>query len=957
MPRTLTFPSPSTHVCPVCDRVLTGIPCPACGADLGRPEGTELFRVDGELHRLSIERGDLVRVLLQPAPATGEPVPPPPPRVVAPLPPSLPVSARSDGATPDASRWTVAEILVGLGGLSLIAAVVVFAAVAWSDLAAWAQGALLVGATGAVLGTAVACSGRGLRATGESLGAVATTLALADVEVARSALDGVVSVRSVWSIGLAVVATSALVAGRRFGLRGMSTAGAAIAFIPAPLFAEGLHHDLAAAWVLGAQAVLAVAISTIPARQGDDVSLERSIVVTGSIVSWGLAAVLGLADAVRPLVDLGRAPVAACVLLGTLAAGSVGVGRARRVQPLAAAGSALAFVPAVLFVAGAGAASGIAAVLVGQTVAGVAGAAVIRGRRSPNARASLDQVLDAGAVVSAFGAAGVAVLLSVGSWWPDGGSVSHAAVATFLALAAVAIGGARFAGWSRAATSLVLVGGVLAVLIAGALARSTANDDVITTTVALTGGVVALLAASLVRLDPERPWMAAMGAAAVSVGVLGMVPLAASGVAAVALAEVVAESEHAGAGATFADHLADAPSIVAGDLPMPMTMAQLLAVAALGVGGIVLGRRWGVWLTAAVGTSAVLVGPVAFGASIGVAVLAYLVVVAALGWRLVARPDELISVLALALVVPVSIGAATASAPLIVVATVLVAGVLVVLTQRALRMQSSGAAMWVAATSLTGLAGLTIDVIRLGSSGDTPMLVAAIAAALASATGPAIERWYPEDETGAALCADVVTGAALVLAVLASPSLDQASALVGLVGLVAGFHALREGRRHLLGVAVGAVVVVTWMRLVIAAVALLEAYTLPLAGAFLLGGSVVGSGTRSSWVRSGAGLFAALVPTTVLALAGDDLARTVVVVAASAMVVLWGAMAREQAPLAIGGVVLGVVALRHLGPVADQLPRYVVFAVAGIGLLATGATFEKRRGDLRRARDAFGQLD
>lgn len=958
MPRTLRFPSPSRYVCPVCDAPLTDLPCTTCGADLRRPEGMELLRVDGELHRLSLERDALVGALLRPVPpAVDRAVPSPPP---PPPPPAPPVPVPSDaGASRRPSRWTVAEILVGLGGLSLVAAVVVFAAVAWSDLAAWAQGALLIGATAAVLGTAVTCHRRGLRATAESLGMVATTLALADVEVARSALDGVVPVRTVWSAGLAVVAVSALALGRRVGLRGTATAGTAIAFLPVPLYAAGLGVDLAVAWVLGGQAVLAAVVAgslaAAPTRSDVDASLERSVVVTGSVVSWALAAVVGVGDAIDVVIDLDRAPVGACALLAAQATASVAVGHLRRLRALTVAGAALAFVPTALFAMGAGTGSVVAAVLVGQSAVGVAAAAVVR-RRSGSGGGALHHVLDAGAAVSAVGAAAVAIVVSVDSWWLDGASVSVTAAATFLALAAVAVGGARFARWQRTTTSLVLVAGVLAVLVAAALARATADGEVITTTVTLTAGVVALVAAALVRLDRHHPWASAMGAAALSVAVLGLAPAAAGGAAAVALTDVVTSSTDAPAATTFRDHLAGAPSIVADDLPGTATMAQLLALAAVALAGIVVGRRWGVWVAAGVGTTALLVAPVAFDASIGVAVLVYTTMIAALGWRLAIRPDEAMSAFALAVVAPVSVGAGLASAPLAIAATALVAGVSVVLAQRALAAASSSASVWVAAALTTGLGGLTLDVVRLGFSGSTPVLTVAIVAALASATGPAIERRYGQDESGAALCADVVTGAALVLAALAAPTLDVASAVVALVALVAGLHALRSDRRPLLGVAIVSVVVVTWMRLAIAEVALLEAYTLPLAGALLVGGASIAPAHRSSWVRTGAGLFAALVPTAVLAMGGDELTRTVAVVVASAAMVFWGAVGREQASLAIGGVVLGAVALRHLVPVADALPRYLVFAVAGIVLLATGATFEQRRGDLRRVRDAFGQL-
>ncbi|MDE0805605.1 MAG: hypothetical protein OSA99_20075, partial [Acidimicrobiales bacterium] len=190
----------------------------------------------------------------------------------------------------------------------------------------------------------------------------------------------------------------------------------------------------------------------------------------------------------------------------------------------------------------------------------------------------------------------------------------------------------------------------------------------------------------------------------------------------------------------------------------------------------------------------------------------------------------------------------------------------------------------------------------------------------------------------------------------ATRSLDAASGLVALVGLVGGVHSLRANRRWLVGVALAASVTLTWMRLPGAGITTVEAYSLPLAGALLVAGAFARPAAHSSWVRSGSGLVAALAPTTVLAVMDVDAARSVAIVLAGSAVAIFGAVQREQAPLAIGAAALSAVAARHLGPVANEIPRYVVFAVAGVALLVAGATFEQRRRDLRRARDAFSEL-
>jgi hypothetical protein len=72
-------------------------------------------------------------------------------------------------------------------------------------------------------------------------------------------------------------------------------------------------------------------------------------------------------------------------------------------------------------------------------------------------------------------------------------------------------------------------------------------------------------------------------------------------------------------------------------------------------------------------------------------------------------------------------------------------------------------------------------------------------------------------------------------------------------------------------------------------------------------------------------------------------------------VTLLGAGNNLQAPLVLGGSVLTLDALHELAPylvqVADALPRWAPPALAGLLLLALGATYEQRLRDVRRMRD------
>ena len=78
------------------------------------------------------------------------------------------------------------------------------------------------------------------------------------------------------------------------------------------------------------------------------------------------------------------------------------------------------------------------------------------------------------------------------------------------------------------------------------------------------------------------------------------------------------------------------------------------------------------------------------------------------------------------------------------------------------------------------------------------------------------------------------------------------------------------------------------------------------------------------------------------------------------MVTLVGARLRLQAPLVLGGTVLALVGLHELAPhvvqVFDALPRWAPPALAGLLLLAVGATYEQRLRDARRVRESLGRM-
>ncbi|WP_405446543.1 SCO7613 C-terminal domain-containing membrane protein [Streptomyces erythrochromogenes] len=202
-----------------------------------------------------------------------------------------------------------------------------------------------------------------------------------------------------------------------------------------------------------------------------------------------------------------------------------------------------------------------------------------------------------------------------------------------------------------------------------------------------------------------------------------------------------------------------------------------------------------------------------------------------------------------------------------------------------------------------------------------------------------------------------------VLALVLSAGRPGTLALVlSLAGVACAGAAVRPERR-VLGWAAGALfVAAAWVRLAEAGVTAPEAYTLPVTVPALAVGFLRRrrDAQASSWTAYGPGLAATLVPSLLAAWGDAGWVRPLVLGVAALAVTLVGAQRRLQAPLLLGGAVLAAVAVHELAPyvvqVAGALPRWVPPALAGVLLLAVGATYEKRLRDARRLRAAIGRL-
>ncbi|MET8347673.1 SCO7613 C-terminal domain-containing membrane protein [Streptomyces microflavus] len=187
--------------------------------------------------------------------------------------------------------------------------------------------------------------------------------------------------------------------------------------------------------------------------------------------------------------------------------------------------------------------------------------------------------------------------------------------------------------------------------------------------------------------------------------------------------------------------------------------------------------------------------------------------------------------------------------------------------------------------------------------------------------------------------------------------------VLALCGVLAAGAAVRPERRPVAGyLAAVLFVAATWVRLAASEVSVPEAYTLPVTVPAL----VVGVLRRrkdpgaSSWTAYGPGLAATLLPSLAVAWTDPDWLRPLLLGVAALVITLLGAKYRLQALLLLGGAVLALDTLHELAPyvvqVAGALPRWLPPALAGLLLLAVGATYEQRLRDARRLKDVLGRM-
>ncbi|MGW8063974.1 SCO7613 C-terminal domain-containing membrane protein [Streptomyces ziwulingensis] len=561
------------------------------------------------------------------------------------------------------------------------------------------------------------------------------------------------------------------------------------------------------------------------------------------------------------------------------------------------------------------------------------------------------------AVVGSLGTGTAGVVWAVRLGWgaPDAGTAVRSAALLGLA-AAIALVVARFVPKPDVAVGAALASGLCAVAGAGAVVRASV-PGAWTVPGCLACGVALLAAAGTPLPRTSRRGLVLASLTVQGLAVLWSVPLVAG-----ALLGPVAALERPWSGVPR-----DFRAAVFTDVPWPpyaTTVPLVLAVVA-GVLAVVARRGEDRRPTAAVGAlvlgwAAALVSPLVLELPYGAGLIVQgAVVVAALGCAERARRT------------------AGGTSPLVLTAVVLAVVTSVCLVLVSLASEPVTIGVLVALTLLFGAAGprpgigpftapaalvhATALAGAIGASGGWPpqhtallvLVVPAVAAFVAARPGGSPVT-VPVEGAGAV--------AGLLALALAATDPPMLALVLSLCGVLLAATALRPKRRPAAHAAAVLFVLATWVRWAAWDVTTPEAYTLPVTVPALVVGWI---GRRrdpalSSWAAYGAGLAVTLAPSLLAAWGDPHWLRPLLLGTAALAVTLVGARGRLQAPLALGGVVLVLVALHELAPYVAQvvgvLPRWAPPALAGLVLLALGATYEQRLRDAQRVRAVLGRF-
>ncbi|WP_027860918.1 SCO7613 C-terminal domain-containing membrane protein [Marmoricola sp. URHB0036] len=291
----------------------------------------------------------------------------------------------------------------------------------------------------------------------------------------------------------------------------------------------------------------------------------------------------------------------------------------------------------------------------------------------------------------------------------------------------------------------------------------------------------------------------------------------------------------------------------------------------------------------------------------------------------------------------------TASADDLLLALTLSVLVLGLLTAYALRETAGGtvsAAVTGGLAALLGAWALVAWGAQLGSDHDAIAIALALYAALVGVLAAPITRSSTSRITFE-VSALVVGGAAATYPADARTSAMALTIVGSAICLVAVARRDRELFSWLGAVVLG---LATVMRVALEVQAP-ELYTLPAAVVLVVAGAwrLRTDEAANSFAALGSGLTLALLPSLLLALDEPVSVRGALVAAAGILVLTAGIQQRLAAPFVLGAVTTGLLALRHLEPYADAVPRWISLGAVGLALLLVGITWEARRRNLETA--------
>ncbi len=291
----ITAVLPDATRCPDCQSVLDGGPaCPSCALPLLGPPARRLWEVDVELLAVDARRHDLLTERTGLLAALRDPGAWSPAHPVAGG--TAPVAAAPSGSGPvPRQEWSpqrVQNTLLGLGGLLLAVAALVFAAVTYDRLGAGGRSLVLVTLTLAVAAAAPKALSRGLTATAETLGAVTLVLAALDAYGLRTlGLGESLGGAAYTAASAAVLSAAAAAYAQVVPLRMLRSAAVVLAQLPVPfLLADADAGPGASGLWLAAQAGVDVAL-LLPALPWARLR-EVTTTIRAAAVTVGTAALL-----------------------------------------------------------------------------------------------------------------------------------------------------------------------------------------------------------------------------------------------------------------------------------------------------------------------------------------------------------------------------------------------------------------------------------------------------------------------------------------------------------------------------------------------------------------------------------------------------------------------------------------------------------------------------------------